>query len=91
MCCRYGGTFRSSSGAITPATVASRRKSKAAEQRHIAQGHRLFDQLVEALPSTRITLRLWAVDADDSTDDDIADVRPSSAGLSVDEPGKQHG
>jgi hypothetical protein len=59
--------------------------SKAAERWHVAEGHRLFDELVRVLPDTRITLDIWAVDTD-SVEQENSGVQPPSAGIWVHEP-----
>jgi hypothetical protein len=59
-----------------------------AERWHVAQGHRLVDELIKAPPAMRPTLDIWAFDAD-SEENDIAGVAPQSAGLWVHEPAEQ--
>jgi hypothetical protein len=59
--------------------------TKDAEHRHIAEGHRLFHELGEALPTVRLRFDIWAVDAD-SIGDDTAGVTPPTAGTWVREP-----
>jgi hypothetical protein len=61
--------------------------NKPAEQWHIAEGHRLFARLVNALPTSEITLSIWAVDADSV--DDITGARRSEAGVWLHKPRQQ--
>ena len=59
--------------------------SKAAEEWHVAEGHRLFYKLVRALPLTKIMLRIWALDSD-SVEEDIDGVQSPLAGVWTHEP-----
>jgi hypothetical protein len=60
-------------------------ESKAAEEWHISEGHRLFRDIVQALPLTKIMLRIWALDSD-SIEEDVAGVESPSAGVWTHEP-----
>jgi hypothetical protein len=59
--------------------------SKAAEEWHVAEGHRLFQALIRALPSTKIMLRVWALDSD-LEEEDSAGVESPLAGVWIHEP-----
>lgn len=59
--------------------------SKVAEEWHVAAAHRLFQELVVALPLTKIMLRIWALDSE-SVDDDVAGVESPLAGVWTHEP-----
>jgi hypothetical protein len=59
--------------------------SKDSEQWHVAEGHRLFEELVRALPDAKITFDIWAVD-NATLEDEHAGVRPPSTGRWVHDP-----
>ena len=59
--------------------------SKAAEEWHVAEGHELFKQLVQAVPRRKVMLRIWALDSG-SVEEDVAGVQSPLAGVWIHEP-----